>query len=141
MHRLYLQENKTDSTSQKKKILRSNNVFEPGSLDPALAQGTHESWVLDHTFEGLMKIDPDMKVVPGMAEDYELSDDFLTYTFKLRDDIVWSNGDAVTAHDFEYAWKRALDIDLAADYAFQLYYIKGAEAYNTSEGSRGKSFG
>ena len=124
-----------DSDKSEEKILHSNNVFEPGSLDPALAQGTHESWVLDHTFEGLMKIDPDMKVVPGMAEDYELSDDFLTYTFKLRDDIVWSNGDAVTAHDFEYAWKRALDIDLAADYAFQLYYIKGAEAYNTGEGS------
>ncbi|MSU00204.1 peptide ABC transporter substrate-binding protein [Tissierella pigra] len=117
------------------KILRTNNGSEPGSLDPALAQGTHESWVLDHTFEGLMKIDPDLKVVPGMAEEYMISDDSLTYTFTLRDDIKWSNGDSVTAHDFEFAWKRALDPELASDYAHQLYYIKGGEAYNTGEGT------
>jgi len=113
------------------KILRTNNASEPGSLDPALAQGTHESWVLDHTFEGLMKLDKDGKVVPGMAKEYKISEDDLTYTFVLRDDIKWSNGDPVTAQDFEFSWKRALDPDLAADYAFQLYYIKGGEAYNT----------
>lgn len=117
------------------KILKTNNLNEPGSLDPALAQGTHESWVLNHTFEGLMKLDQDGKVVPGMAASYEVSDDDLTYTFKLRDDVKWSNGEAVTAHDFEYSWKRALNPDLAADYAFQLYYIKGGEAYNTGEAS------
>ena len=117
------------------KILRTNNGSEPGSLDPALAQGTHESWVLDHTFEGLMKIDPELKVVPGMAKEYMISDDSLTYTFTLRDDIKWSNGDPVTAHDFEFAWKRALDPELASDYAHQLYYIKGGEAYNTGEGT------
>jgi len=117
------------------KILRTNNASEPGTLDPALAKGTHESWVLNHTFEGLMKLDEDGMVVPGMAEDYELSDDDLTYTFTLRDDIKWSNGDDVTAHDFEFAWKRALDPDVAADYAFQIFYVKGGEAYNTGEGS------
>lgn len=117
------------------KILKTNNTSEPGSLDPPLAQGTHESWVLDHTFEGLMKIDTNMKVVPGMAKDYKISDDNLTYTFTLRDDIKWSNGDPVTAHDFEFAWKRALDPDMASDYAHQLYYIKGGEAYNAGEGS------
>ena len=116
------------------KILRSNNASEPGSLDPALAQGTHESWTLDHTFEGLMKLDKDGKVVPGMAKEYKVSEDYLTYTFTLRDDIKWSNGDPVTAQDFEFSWKRALDPELAADYAFQIYYVKGAEAYNTGEG-------
>ena len=115
------------------KVLRTNNSSEPGSLDPPLAQGTHESWILDHTFEGLMKVDPDLKIVPGMAEDYEISDDNLTYTFTLRDGIKWSNGDPVTAHDFEFAWKRALDPNLASDYAHQLYYIKGGEAYNTTK--------
>ncbi len=123
-------------TPAAEKILRTNNSSEPGSLDPALAQGTHESWILDHTFEGLMKIDPNLKVVPGMAKEYKISDDNLTYTFTLRDDIKWSNGDPVTAHDFEFAWKRALDPELASDYAHQLYYIKGGEAYNTGEGSR-----
>ena len=124
-----------ESTSEGTKILRTNNTSEPGSLDPALAQGTHESWVLDHTFEGLMKLDDEGHVALGMAEDYEISDDDLTYTFTLRDDIKWSNGDPVTAEDFEFAWKRALDPELAADYAFQIYYIKGGEAYNTGEGS------
>lgn len=126
------------STSNKDelKIIRTNNSSEPGSLDPALAQGTHESWILDHIFEGLMKIDSSLKVVPAMAKEYKVSDDNLTYTFILRDDIYWSNGDPVTAHDFEFAWKRALDPELAADYAYQLYYIKGGEAYNSGEGSR-----
>lgn len=123
-------------TADGEKILRTNNASEPGSLDPALAQGTHESWVLNHTFEGLMKLDQDGEVAEGMAEGYKLSDDDLTYTFTIRDDVKWSNGDPVTANDFEFSWKRALDPELAADYSFQLFYIKGAEAYNTGEGSR-----
>ena len=125
----------TEESSSGTKILRTNNGSEPGSLDPALAQGTHESWVLDHTFEGLMKLDKDAKLVEGMAKEYKVSDDSLTYTFTLRDDIKWSNGDPVTAEDFEFSWKRALDPELASDYAHQLYYIKGGEAYNTGEGS------
>ena len=125
----------TEEASSGTKILRTNNGSEPGSLDPALAQGTHESWVLDHTFEGLMKLDKDAKLVEGMAKEYKVSDDSLTYTFTLRDDIKWSNGDPVTAEDFEFSWKRALDPELASDYAHQLYYIKGGEAYNTGEGS------
>ncbi len=122
-------------TNKAPKIIRSNNSSEPGSLDPALAQGTHESWTLEHIFEGLMKRDKEGKIVPGMAKEYKLANDNVTYTFKLRDGIKWSNGDPVTAHDFEYSWKRALDPELAADYAFQLYYIKGGEAYNTGKGS------
>jgi oligopeptide transport system substrate-binding protein len=118
------------------KILRANNASEPGSLDPALAQGTHESWVLDHSFEGLMKLDQEGHVASGMAEDYKISDDFLTYTFTLRDGIKWSNGDPVTAEDFEFAWKRAIDPELAADYAFQIAdYVKGGNAYLSGEGS------
>ena len=128
-------ETPAETPSTGKKILRTNNSSEPGSLDPALSQGTHESWILTNTFEGLMKYDADGKVIPGIAESYTLSDDNLTYTFKLRDDAVWSDGNPVTAHDFEYSWKRVLNPDLAADYAFQIYYIAGAEAYNTGEGT------
>lgn len=131
-------EPETPTTGEEKpveKILRTNNSSEPGSLDPALAQGTHESWILNNLFEGLMKHDSTGQVIPGMAKEYTLSEDDLTYTFTLRDDIYWSNGDPVTAQDFEFAWKRALDPELAADYAFQLYYIKGAEAYNSGEGT------
>ena len=74
-----------------KKILRTNNMSEPGSLDPALAQGTHESWVLDHTFEGLMKKDQNGELVEGMAASYELADDEVTYTFTLGMILPWSN--------------------------------------------------
>ena len=118
------------------KILRSNNGSEPGSLDPALAQGTHESWVLENVFEGLMTFNEKGELVEGMAKEYKISDDGLTYTFTIRDDAKWSNGDPVTAEDFEFTWKRALDPELAADYAYQLYYIKGGETFNTGEGSR-----
>lgn len=118
------------------KVLKTNNSSEPGSLDPALATGTHESWILENVFEGLMTFDEKGELVLGMAEDYEISDDDLTYTFTLKDDIEWTNGDPVIAEDFEFAWKRALDPETAADYANILYYIKNGEAYNTGEVSR-----
>ena len=125
------------STTSKtgEKILRSNNSSEPGSLDPALATGTHESWVLENVFEGLMTFDEKGELVNGMAEDYKISEDGLTYTFTIRDDAKWSNGDPVTAEDFEFTWKRALDPETAADYGTILYYIKGGEAFNTGEGT------
>jgi len=119
----------------KGKILHTNNTSEPGSLDPALAEGTHESWVIDHVFEGLMKKDKDGNLVGGMAKDYSISEDGMTYTFELRKDVKWSNGEPVTAHDFEFSWKRVLDVDLGASYAYQLYYLKNGEAYNTGEAS------
>lgn len=122
-------------TTAAPKILRTNNPSEPGSLDPALAQGTHESWILQHTFEGLMSYAEDGSIVPGAAESYTLADDKVTYTFKLRDGMKWSNGDPVTANDFEFAWKRALAPETAADYAYQLYYLKGGEAYNSGTGT------
>jgi len=93
-----------EGTETGEKILRSNNSSEPGSLDPALAQGTHESWILENVFEGLMTFDENGELVEGMAESYELSEDELTYTFTLRDGITWSNGDPVTAEDFEFTW-------------------------------------
>lgn len=115
------------------KIIRTNNMSEPGALDPGLAQGTHDSWVLNHTFEGLMNTAKDGSTVPGVAESFEVSEDGLKYVFKLRKDAKWSNGDPVTAHDFEFAWKRVLNPEFASDYSFQLYYVKGGEAYNTVE--------
>jgi len=114
-------------------VLRVNNQEEPGSLHPQKAQGTHDSWVLEHIFEGLTKKSVDGKVIPGMAKKWEVSNDGLTYTFHLRDKITWSNGDPVTAQDFEFAWKFGLNPNTASDYAYQLYYLKGGEAYNTAD--------
>ncbi len=123
------------TASAEGKILRTNNTSEPGALDPDLATGTHDSWVLQHLFEGLMKYDENGELVNGMAKDYKVSDDGLNWTFTIRDDVKWSNGDPVTAQDFEFAWKRLLDPELASDYAYQLYYLKNAEAYNAGEGN------
>lgn len=122
------------SGSSGSKVLNVNNSSEPGSLHPANAQGTHESWILEHTFEGLTKKTEEGKIVPGSAESWEISEDGLTWTFKLKDGLKWSNGDPLTANDFEYAWKYALKPETAADYAYQLYYLKGGEAYNSKKG-------
>lgn len=124
----------TDSgDATEKKVLKLNNTSNPGSLHPQLAQGTHESWVLEHSFEGLTKKTPEGEIVAGMAEDWTFSEDGLSWEFKIKDDVLWSNGDPVTAHDFEYAWKFALDPANASYYSYQLYYLEGAEEFNTAE--------
>lgn len=116
-------------------ILRLNNNTEPGYLQPGLARGTHDSWVLEHVMEGLTKKGVDGAVQPGIAESWDISPDGLTYTFHLRD-AKWSNGDAVTANDFEYEWKWVLDPENASEYAYQIAdYIKGAAEYNSGTGS------
>lgn len=118
--------------SAKDQVLRVNNSSEPGSLHPAKAQGTHESWPLRHLFVGLTMKEPDGKIAPAMAKEWKVSEDQKTYTFTLRDGLKWSNGDPLTAQDFEFAWKHALNPATASDYGYQLYYIQGAEEYNTS---------
>lgn len=73
--------------------------------------------VLNNVMEGLYRLGKDNKPIPGMAESYEVSSDGLVYTFQLRKDAKWSNGTPVTAHDFEYAWRRALDPNTMSSYA------------------------
>lgn len=125
-------EGTTDEEDSSPKVLRLNNGSEPGSLHPALAQGTHDSWILEHTFEGLTKKNAEGDIQPGMAKEWN-TEDGVTWTFTLKDDVYWSNGDPVTAEDFEYAWKHVLNPATAAQYSYQLYYLKGAEAYNSAE--------
>jgi oligopeptide transport system substrate-binding protein len=84
--------------------------------------------------EGLVRLDKNGKATPGLAEKWEISPDGLTYTFHLRDGIKWSNGDPVTAHDFEYSWKRTLNPDTGAQYAFMVAWVKGGQAYNDGKG-------
>lgn len=122
------------SKSNEPKVLNLNNSSEPGSLHPAKAQGTHDSWILNHTFEGLTKKTEEGEIVPAVAESWEASEDGKTMTFKLKDGLKWSNGDPITANDFEYAWKHALNPETAADYAYQLYYLKGGAEYNAKKG-------
>ncbi|PWW19125.1 oligopeptide transport system substrate-binding protein [Cytobacillus oceanisediminis] len=114
--------------------LRVNINTEPPSLNPGLAEDSTSGTVLRQVLEGLTRIGQDGKPENAMAEDVQISEDQKTYTFKIRD-AKWSNGDPVTAKDFEYAWKWALDPANNSTYAYQLYYIEGAEAANTGEGS------
>ncbi|WP_068616329.1 peptide ABC transporter substrate-binding protein [Paenibacillus tuaregi] len=107
-----------------------NLASEPPTLDPAQSQDNVSSAVLRTLFEGLTRKDKDGNVVPGVAEKWEQNGK--EYTFHIRSDAKWSNGDPVTAKDFEFAWKRVLDPATvpAPPYAYQLYYIKNAQAYN-----------
>ncbi|MGN7470956.1 peptide ABC transporter substrate-binding protein [Brevibacillus sp. SAFN-007a] len=114
------------------KILRMNMKSEPPTADPGLAEDSTSGAVLLATFDGLTRIGKDGKPHESVAEKIDISEDGLTYTFHLRDS-KWSNGDPVTAKDFEYAWKRALDPKFGSTYAYQLYYLKNAEEYNTGK--------
>jgi oligopeptide transport system substrate-binding protein len=88
--------------------------------------------VLVNAIEGLYRLDENDQPVPGQAEDVQISEDGLTYTFALRDGIQWSNGDPVTSNDFKYAWLKALDPDTGGQYAYIVaQFIKGGNDFNT----------
>lgn len=97
------------------------NVFlasEPAHLDPALNSSVDGGCLAVNAFEGLYRYNADGQLEPACAEGVEVSEDGLTYTFTLKDGLKWSNGEALTAADFEYSWKRAAAPDLAADYNY-----------------------
>lgn len=96
---------------------------EPQSMDPTLNDYSSGSYALQSLFRGLYKYAPDGSLVPAMAEGYTVSEDGLTYTFKLREGLKWSDGSPLTAHDFEYSWKRVLDPEVGSETAYTLYAI------------------
>ncbi|MGQ7278075.1 peptide ABC transporter substrate-binding protein [Brevibacillus thermoruber] len=113
--------------------LRVNlNTGDPSTIDPGLAEDIPSMSVARAAFDGLLRLDVNGQLKEAVAEKYEVSPDGLTYTFHLRDS-KWSNGDPVTAHDFEYAWKRVLNPETASGYAYQLYYLKNGQAYNAGK--------
>jgi oligopeptide transport system substrate-binding protein len=115
--------------------LRLNLGTEPPYLDPALATDSASINVLQNLFVGLTHFEPEtQKVLPFLAESWETSADGTVYTFKLRKDAKWTDGKPVTAGDVEYGIKRTLAPETASEYAYVLYIIEGAEAYNTGEG-------
>lgn len=88
---------------------------------------------MNSVFEGLYRIGPENTPIPGMAESHEVSEDGTVYTFKIRKDAVWSNGSPVTAYDFEYAWKRAINPETQAIYSYLMLDIKNAANVQTEE--------
>jgi oligopeptide transport system substrate-binding protein len=112
-------------------VIRIGNGSEPKDLDPAIITGLTEAHILDNLFEGLTGVDPfTQKVIPGVAESWEVSKDQKTYTFHMRKNAKWSDGKTMEANDFVYSWERVLNPKTASEYAYQLHYIKGAEDYN-----------
>ena len=121
-----------------------DNGTEIETIDPALAKGQPEHRVINALFEGLLQHSPkegwesvphdqnvEMIAGPGMATHFDLSEpDGKTYTFHMRKDARWSNDEAITAGDFAWSWMRALHPETGSQYAYQLYYITGAENYN-----------
>jgi len=107
---------------------------EPPSLDPGLATDTTSSNVLLNIMDPIVRLDPNTNAaVPSLAESWDITDGGKTVTYHLRHDGKWTNGDPVTAGDFVYSWKRTLSPELAADYAYQLYGIVGAQEYNACQ--------
>ena len=97
------------------------NIFmasEPDHIDPALNSTVDGGCLAVNSFEGLMRYNAKGELEPACAESYEVSEDGLTYTFTMRDGLKWSNGAALDAKDFEYAWKRLANPDTAADYSY-----------------------
>lgn len=128
--------NSASNSGNDKQVLNLNLIQEPPTLDPQKATDVVSIDILTEVLDGLTRYDKDGKIKPGsgLAKSWDISNDGLTYTFHLRD-AKWSDGNPITAQDFEYAWKRALDPNTASQYAYQLFYIKGAEEYNSGKGS------
>ena len=106
------------------------NGAEPEVLDPAMMTAQATSRLGYAVYEGLTAFNEQGRAGPGVAERWEMSPDGLHYTFHLRENAVWSNGEPVTAGDFAYSWRRALAPETACEYASQLYYLKNGQAYN-----------
>jgi len=108
-------------------VLRKGNGAEPETLDPHRAESVTAANLLRDLFEGLTLEGPDGGILPGVAERWETSADGLTWTFHLRPEARWSNGDALTARDFEYGLRRSCDPATLNEYASILYPVLNAE--------------
>lgn len=108
------------------KVLNLATSSDIPTLDLSKATDQQSFQTANTTMEGLTRIDEDGKVQPGVAESWETSEDGLTWTFKLRKNSTWSNGTPVTAHDFEYSWKRTLTPETASEYSYIMADIVGS---------------
>lgn len=102
---------------------------ESDTFDPGTTNETYAAPIIGNTFEGLVRTAPNGATEGAIAKDWSISDDGLTYTFNLREDAKWSDGKALTAQDFVYAWMRVLDPKSGAKNTAMLYHIAGAEEH------------
>ncbi|MCC5892413.1 peptide ABC transporter substrate-binding protein [Exiguobacterium sp.] len=126
----------SEGTPDEAQVLNLLEGSDIPSLNPTLATDSVSFNVLNNVMEGLYRMDEEDNPTPGMAESHEVSEDGLTYTFKIREGATWSNGEPVTANDFEYGWKEVLNPDNGSQYAYVMSPIEGADEYNTGDGER-----
>jgi dipeptide transport system substrate-binding protein len=124
-----------DSKDSGEKVLYLNNGAEPTSFDPPIGFDSYSWTALNNLMEGLTRLNANHEPEGAMAEKWDVSEDGKVYTFHIRDNAKWSNGDDVTAGDFVFAWKRLLDPETGSPAAFLGYFIEGGEAFNNGEGS------
>ncbi|ASJ21459.1 peptide ABC transporter substrate-binding protein [Brachyspira hampsonii] len=116
-----------------KGVIYINVGPEPKTIDPALNSTVDANIYIQHVFEGLATRDNDNKIVPGVAESWDISDDGLTYTFHIRDNAKWSDGKKITAEDFVYSWQRVVDPITASEYAYQFEPVLNAMDINSGK--------
>uniref|UniRef100_UPI00100D9BDB Oligopeptide ABC transporter, oligopeptide-binding protein n=1 Tax=Bacillus anthracis TaxID=1392 RepID=UPI00100D9BDB len=126
-------DSKSEEKLAAKQVFNKTENQEIPTMDTSKSTDTLGSQILGNTMEGLYRLDKENKPIPAAAESSTKSEDGKKYTFKLRKDAKWSNGDSVTAKDFVFAWQRLLDPKTAAEYAFIAFPIKNAEAVNKGE--------
>ncbi|MBL0388192.1 hypothetical protein JJB07_16360 [Tumebacillus sp. ITR2] len=117
------------------KVIHLGLSEEINSLDPAVSYSNNDQTVIQQVTEGLIRLDRSGNLQPGVAKAWDVSADGLHYTFHLRGNAKWSDGSAVTAHDFEYAWKRALNSETLSQWAFQFFGIENAQKYTERKGA------
>ncbi|KAA6453172.1 peptide ABC transporter substrate-binding protein [Bacillus swezeyi] len=127
---------KKGKEAEKEQILRLNNENEPTSFDPPIGFNNVSWQALNNLMEGLTRLGADHEPLAASAEKWDISEDGKTYTFTIREQAKWSNGDLLTAGDFEYAWKRLLDPKTGSSAAFLGYVIEGGEAFNSGKGTK-----
>ena len=121
-----------DGEESGEKVIRFSIVAEPPTMDPQIKTASPMAAVATHVYEGLVRVF-DGEIKPGMADTWTISEDGLTYTFHIRDDAKWADGQALTAADFEYAFYRILSPEVGSEFAYLAYDIAGAEAFNAGE--------
>ncbi|RKQ33443.1 peptide ABC transporter substrate-binding protein [Oceanobacillus halophilus] len=131
------EENNNTSTGENtgEKVLNFINGDTIPSMDPSMVTDEYGFQFIGSTMEGLYRLDENAEPVEGIAINHEVSEDGLTYTFELREDAKWSNGDPVTANDFVYAWRRAVAPDTGSEYGPYMMggVIKNADAVNAGD--------
>ena len=121
------------SNVQAQSVLTRGNHQDPASLDPHHVSTVYENNIVLDLFEGLTTVDTAGHPIPGVAESWSVSDDGLTWTFTLRPDLKWSDGEPLTADDVVYSFQRLMDPATASQYPYLLYALQNAESVNAGE--------